>query len=105
VPATKVYWRLTVVANRDTQDKKRYNLWLHIRPWAVVPGTGVPVVIMVDPVQAVIKEIVGIYLWSIIDRIARDRNELRVQRHVNTDTDVWQADTDTYLGSGRNNRI
>src|SRR6185369_3505084 len=104
LPPAKVHGRLPVVAYRDTKDKQRYNLRLHKPPGAVVPGTRVPVVVLVDPVHAVVKEIIAIHLWSIVDRVARHGGEFRVQRQVDPDAHVRQPDTDAHLGSGRSHR-
>ncbi|HEY3309512.1 MAG TPA: hypothetical protein VGJ93_13745 [Desulfuromonadaceae bacterium] len=82
LPPAKVHRRLPVIAHGDTEDKRRDNLWLYKPPRAVVPGTGVPCVILVNPVHAIIKEIVVIHLWGIIDWVARHRHEFRVQRQV-----------------------
>ena len=73
--------------------------WLHKPPGAVVPGTRVPVIVLVNPVHAIVKEIIGIHLWSVVDRIARHRDEFRVQRQVDPDAHVGELDTDAHLGS------
>ncbi|MFA7061602.1 MAG: hypothetical protein WC156_12405 [Pedobacter sp.] len=90
--------------NRDTQDKQRHHLRLHKRPGAVVPGAGIPVIVLVNPVHAIVKEIIGIHLWSVVDRISRYRDEMREQRQVDPDAHVWQPDTDAHLGFGRSHR-
>ena len=84
-PPAKVCRRMPVVANGNTQDELRHNQWVHKPPGAVVPGTRVPVIVLVDPVHAIVKEIVGINLWCIVDRIAWHRNEFREQRQVDSD--------------------
>jgi hypothetical protein len=76
---------MPVVANGNTQYEVRHNRWVHETPRAVVPGTRVPVIVLVDPVHAIVKEIVGINLWRIVDRIAWHRNEFREQRQADPD--------------------
>src|ERR1035437_7880495 len=75
-PPAKVPRRIPVVAYRDSQDEQRYNFWAHKPPRSVVPGTRVPVVALVDPVHAIVKEIVRIQSWRVVNRVARHGHEL-----------------------------
>ena len=85
LPSAEVQGRLAVVAYGDAQDEQRNNLRSHYSPGAVVPGAGVPVVIHVNPVHSIMKEIVGIQLWSVIDGVTRHQNEFRVDRKIDAD--------------------
>jgi hypothetical protein len=98
LPPAEILRRLTVIAYRDTKDEQRHKFRLYKAPWAVVPGTRIPVIILIYPVHTIVKEIVGINPWSIIDRIARHRGQFREQRQIDTDAQVRQPDTDAYAG-------
>jgi len=104
VPAAKVDRRPPVEVHGDSQDEERHNRRFHKPPGAVVPGTRVPVIVLVDPVHAVVKEIVAIHAWSVVDRVARHQDEFRVQRQVDADAHIGQPDTDAYLGFGSRHR-
>ena len=100
MPAAKILRRLPVVAHRDTQNEQRHKIRFHRVPWAVVPVTCVPAIVGVEPVESVVKEIIGIELWGVVDRIARNRDEFRVHRQVDPDAYVGEPDTDAHLGGG-----
>jgi hypothetical protein len=82
IPTPKVHRRLPVVAHRDTQNEQRHTIWFYKPPWAIVPGTGIPVVALKNPVHTVVKEIVGIQPRRVIHGIARDRNKFRIHGQV-----------------------
>ena len=88
-PAAKVPRRLTVIADGNPQNVKRYHYRVDIAPRAVVPGTRVPVIVLVNPVHAVVKEVVALNIRRIVDRIARYRDQFRKERQVDPDAHVW----------------
>jgi len=73
VPAAEIDGRLAVVTNGHPQHKKRHSCRFDKTPRTVVPEARIPVIILIDPVHAVIKEIISIHLWGIINRISRYR--------------------------------
>jgi hypothetical protein len=79
-PSAEVHGGTPVVAHRDSQDEHRDDIRLDNPPGSVVPVARVPVIVQVNPVQAVVEEIVGIHPWSVVDRVARHRYEFREQR-------------------------
>jgi hypothetical protein len=87
-PTTKVHRRLAIVPHRNTQNIQWHVIWVYSTPGTVVPGTGIPGIIFVDPIHPIIKEIVGVHPWSIIDRIIRHPDKFRVDRQVNPDAHV-----------------
>ncbi|WP_223905329.1 hypothetical protein [Geobacter sp. AOG1] len=87
-PAAEVHRRLSVVAHGDTQDVQRHGIRVHKPPGAVVPGTRVPVIALENPVHPIVKEIVVIHPWSVVDRIFRHPDKFREQRQVDTDAHV-----------------
>jgi hypothetical protein len=95
---------MQVITHRNTKDEYRHFLRLYNPPWSVVPVTGVPVIILVNPVKTVVIKIVGIQPWSVIDRIARHPDEFREQRQVDSDTHIRQPDTYAHLACGRTHR-
>src|SRR6185369_17097036 len=56
LPATEICRWIAVVAHRNAQYIHRHGLRAHQPPGAVVPGTAVPVVLLIDPVDAVVEE-------------------------------------------------
>jgi hypothetical protein len=52
--------RAPIVKNRDAQDKQWHKFRLHIPPRAIEPVTRKPKIVLVNPEQAIVKEIVGI---------------------------------------------
>lgn len=102
MPATEVHRRLPIVAHGDSQDIVGQKLRRNNLPRSVVPGTGVPGIVLENPVHPVIKEIVGTNPRSIVDRIAGYRHELRIYGQIDTNTDVGKPDSDTYLGFSGN---
>ena len=85
LPTPEIQGRLAIVAYGNPQDIQRHNLRPYYSPGTVVPGTGIPVVVQVNPVHAIVKEIVGIQVWSVVDRVARHQDEFRVKRQVDPD--------------------
>jgi len=100
-PAAEVGRRIAVIAHRNAQDEDRQIPGVHRPPWAVVPVAGVPGVVLVDPVQAVVEEVVGCHVGRVVDRVARHHHQLWEQRQVDADADVGQADTDADVNLGR----
>jgi hypothetical protein len=88
---------MAIVANRDPQYVKRNRTRLYHPPGAIVPATRIPVIILVNPVQAIVKEIVSRHLRGIVDRISRHRNQLRKQRQVDPDADMGCSYADAHL--------
>src|ERR1700730_1823784 len=84
-PAAKVLRRLSVVANRDSQHEERHPLRGHNVPRPVVPGTGVPAILCVHPVQTVVEEEVRVQLRGVVDRVARYRHKIGVGSRVDSD--------------------
>ena len=103
-PAAEVRRRLPVVANGDAQDVQRYVLGIHGTPRTVVPGARIPAIPVVDPVEAVVEEVVRIDARRVIDRISGHRHELREQRQVDADAHVGKPDPDAHLRLGRSRR-
>lgn len=104
LPPAKVHGGLPIVVNRDTQDKQRHNPRLHKRPGSVVPGAGIPVIVLIDPVHAIVEEVIGIDLRRIVHRIAWHSFKVRVHGHVYPDAQVGQPDADAHIGSGKSHR-
>src|SRR5450759_496285 len=104
LPPAKVRRRIPVVAHRDSQDEQRHNFWAHKPPRPVVPGTRVPVVALVDPVHAIVEEIVRIQSWRVVNRVARHRHEFRIHRQVDADAHAGKPDTNAHLSNGRSHR-
>ena len=100
MPPAEVHRRPLVVTHRNAQDVKRHEIRFNEPPGAVVPRTGIPGVILVDPVHAIVEEIICIQARRIVDRIARHRHKFRVQRQVDPDAHIGQTDSDAYLGCG-----
>lgn len=63
-----------------------------------------PAVILVDPVHAIVEEIVGFHAGSVVDRIAGHRNQLREKRQIDSDVHAGQSDTDADISLGLGNR-
>ena len=101
LPPAKIRRRATVVANRDAQYVKRNGFGDDQPPRSVVPGARVPVVRLVDPIHAVIEEVVRAHSRRVIDGVSGHRNEFRVDRQVDSDGDTWQPDADAHLGRRR----
>ena len=96
-PSVKIGWRIPVVAHRDAQDIQGNHLRGYKTPRPVVPGTRVPVVALINPVHAIVKEEIRILSRRIIDRIAGNPHEFRVRGHVD-------ADINADLGHARRRR-
>src|SRR6266508_811842 len=103
-PSAKVHRRPPVVADRNSQHEYRHHLWPRNPPRPVVPGACVPVIPLVDPVQAIVKEIVRLHARRVVDRVARHRDQLRVQRQVDPDAHMGKPDADAHLSDGRRHR-
>lgn len=101
-PVAKIHRRRAVVAYRNAQHKQRHILRPRQLPRPVVPAAHIPVVALVHPIQAVVKEVIRIHSRGVVDRIARYLDELRIRRHIDTDVDTGQsdADADADLGLG-----
>ena len=97
-PAAEVRRWLAVIADRHAQHVERHVLRPHRVPRAVVPIARIPVVILIDPVQAVVEEVVRTRLRCVIDGVARHAHQLRVRRHVDADLHAGRADADAELG-------
>jgi hypothetical protein len=100
LPAAKIDRWLPVIANRYTQDEQRHKLRLYNLPWTVIPGTRIPVIVIIYPVHSIIEKIVGSNLWRVVDRVARNPNQFRVHRHVDSNTYARQTDADTDINTG-----
>ena len=57
-PSLKVLWRLAVVADRNNQHQSRHEFRRRQLPGSVVPVARIPIVLLVDPIHAVVKEII-----------------------------------------------
>src|SRR6185369_7914972 len=77
LPATKIGRRIAVIAHRDAQYVDRNSLRAHQRPRAVVPGTAVPVVLLIDPVDAVVEEVVRLQARRVVNGVVRHPHEFR----------------------------
>lgn len=104
LPALEVHGRLPVIADRYAQDEQWHIFWLNRPPGAVVPGAGIPAVTLVDPVHSVVKKVVGFHAWSVVDRIARHRDQMREKRQIYPDVHIRQADADADFGFGISHR-
>ena len=87
-PAAKIQRGLAVVAHRNAQHIQRHIIRFRQLPRPVVPAARIPVVSLVDPVQAVVKEIIRIRSRVVVDGIARHPDEPRIRRHVDPDADA-----------------
>src|SRR6266699_31131 len=103
-PSAKVHRGPPVVADRNSQDEYRHRLPSHNPPGSVVPGARVPVIPLVDPVHAIVEEVVCLHAWGVVDRVARHRDQFRVQRQVDPDAHVGKPDADAHLSDGRGRR-
>ncbi len=104
LPPVKIRRRLAVIAHGNAQHVHRHDVARHQPPRPVVPGARVPVVALVDPVHAVVEEVVGTDLRRVVDRIPRHRDELRIHGQVDADAHVGKPDPDAHLGRGRRRR-
>jgi hypothetical protein len=80
--------RLSIEAHRDLQDETRHSSRIAKPPGSIIPGTRVPIIVLENPVHTIVKEIIGINLWRIIDRIAWHWDEFRKYRQVDPDAQV-----------------
>ena len=104
LPTAEIGRRRPVVAHRDAQDEQRHRLRTDESPRSVVPGTRVPVVSLVKPVHAIVEEEIRTHFRRIVDRVAGDPDEVRVNREIDADTDPGKSDADADLGKGRSRR-
>ena len=74
-PAMKIAGWPTVVSDRNLEDEGGYDVRIDERPRAVVPGAAVPVVVLVDPVHAVVEEEVAVDARRIVDGRAGDERQ------------------------------
>lgn len=88
VPPVKVWRRISVVTHGDTQDEERYIPGVHELPGAVVPVARIPVVILVNPVHAVVKEKIQIQLGCVVDGVTRNPHEFRINRDIDPNVDM-----------------
>src|ERR1700693_820636 len=63
-PSAKVRGRPPIIADRNSQDEQRHHVWPRNPPRPVVPGACVPGVPLIDPVHAIVKEIVRLHARS-----------------------------------------
>jgi len=91
-PTTEIGRGVTVIPHRDTQDENRHNFRADYPPRTVVPGTGIPVIVLVDPIHTVIEEKVCRKPRRVIDRIPRHYDHVRIRRDVDTDIDMGSTD-------------
>src|SRR6266508_3663135 len=103
-PSAKVHRGPPVVADRNSQDEYRHRLPSHNPPGSVVPGARVPVIPLVDPVHAIVEEVVCLHARGVVDRVARHRDQFRVQRQVDPDAHVGTPYGDAHLSDGRGHR-
>ena len=104
-PAAKIGWSVTVVAHRNAQHEQWDVLRFDQIPRPIVPGARIPVVVRVDPIQAVVKEVIRTRSRVIVDRIARYRDQPRVCRHAEADAYTVRPYADAYLSVGRDCRV
>lgn len=88
VPPVKVRRWIPVVTHGDAQDEERNIPRVHEIPGPVVPGAHIPVVILIDPVHAVIKEKIQIQLRCVVDGVTRNPLEFRINRDADPDVDI-----------------
>src|SRR6266545_2956425 len=93
-PSAKVHRGPPVVADRNSQDEYRHRLPSHNPPGSVVQGARVPVIPLVDPVHAIVEEVVCLHARGVVDRVARHRDQFRVQRQVDPDAHVGKPEAD-----------
>jgi hypothetical protein len=74
----EVGWRLAVVAYRDTQNVQRHNLSINISPWPVVPSAGIPVILLENPVHAIVKKQVYVLSRRVVDRVTGHNDKFRI---------------------------
>src|SRR2546428_8282455 len=96
--------RMAVVAHGYSQDERRHDLWAYQPPGPVVPGTRVPDIPLVHPVQAIVEEQVHVPSRSVVDRVARHDNEFGERRQVDPDAHAGKSDANAHLSSGRTHR-
>jgi hypothetical protein len=99
-PAVKIRWRPAVVAHWNTQHIEGYVISIRQLPRSVVPTAGIPVVSLENPVKAVGKEVISIHLGTVVDRITRDLDEIRIRRHGDSDIGTRRCETGTHSGIG-----
>jgi hypothetical protein len=75
MPATEIGRRITVITNRNPQDKQRHHIRRDVYPRPVIPGALVPTVIPENPVNPIVKEVVGSHTGSVIDGIPWNPNQ------------------------------
>jgi hypothetical protein len=103
-PAAKIPRRIAVVAYRDAQDEQRHHRRRYARPRPAVPGAGVPVIVLIDPVHAIVEEEIRIQSWSIVNGVTRYPDKVRVERQVDPDAYAGKPDADAHLSHGRSHR-
>ena len=103
-PTAKIRGSTAVVLHRHAQHEQRDVLGLEHAPRAVVPIARVPAVPFVHPVQAVVEEVIRTRARVVVDRIARNRHQVRVNRHVDADLHARNADANADLGVCRHGR-
>ena len=103
-PAAKIPRRIAVVAYRDAQDEQRHRRRRHARPRPAVPGAGVPVIVLIDPVHAIVEEEIRIQSWSIVNGVTRHPDKVRVVRQVDPDAYAGKPDADAHLSHSRSHR-
>ena len=96
-PALEVNRRLAVVAHRDAQHVHGHVFRRDRLPGAVVPATLIPDVIAVDPVLAIVKEIVGVGPRGVIDRVAGNEHHLGIGRHVDANAQARHSHAEADL--------
>ena len=86
-PTMEIHRRIDVITHGHTQHKQWHLIRINGIPGTVVPDTRIPAVIVVHPVQTVVKEIVGLCVRRVIDGRAGYQHELRIKRLMDADAD------------------
>ena len=69
-PTAEDHWWIAVITHGNAQYEKRHAVVADKIPRSVVPRAGIPFVVHVDPIQAIVEEVIGVEARCVIHRIA-----------------------------------
>lgn len=90
---------MAVVAHRNAQNERGDIGWFDPVPRAVIPAAHIPVVVLVYPVKAIVKEIIHSELRGIVNGVTRNNGEAGICGQVEAEVDA-NADTDFGVNQG-----
>jgi len=78
VPSVKIRWRIGVITHGNTQDEERHIKGIDDLPRTVVPIAREPAVVVINPIEPVVEEVIATEVRCVIDGVTRDRYQLRI---------------------------